>query len=194
MRGLFLTIRFLFPPTHLPPFSPCSWQRTADTSHRESPLLSGRSCRIYRAISPRSLQDENLPSLVKAMNASNAIEMKASSPLATRTVVMDKKFDDSDSDITSDHESEIMAAPTKLRDLASTVDQFPGLKREKWWWVFRFTGPDSAHSDRQIWRPKHAPAPPKASLDDAEVIPLSYVNIFSQLTFQVSLAVGGGYP
>ncbi|EIW69200.1 hypothetical protein TREMEDRAFT_44369 [Tremella mesenterica DSM 1558] len=39
------------------------------------------------------------------------------------------------------------------------------------------------HPHRQLWRPRHAPPPPKASLDDAEVIPLAYVSIFSKLTF-----------
>ncbi|WRT65384.1 uncharacterized protein IL334_002327 [Kwoniella shivajii] len=58
----------------------------------------------------------------------------------------------------------------KLRDLSdSEVHQFPGIKRDHWW---------------QLWRPLHAPSPPKLSLDDAEVIPLSYASIFSKLTFQ----------
>ncbi|KAK8861276.1 hypothetical protein IAR55_002095 [Kwoniella newhampshirensis] len=47
--------------------------------------------------------------------------------------------------------------------------QFPGIKREHWW---------------QLWRPRHAPLPPKASLDDAEIIPLAYVSQLSKFTFQ----------
>jgi hypothetical protein len=41
-------------------------------------------------------------------------------------------------------------------------------------------------SDRELWRPRHAPPPPKAALADADVIPLAYVNQLSKLTFSVS--------
>jgi hypothetical protein len=72
----------------------------------------------------------------------------------------------------------------KLRDLTgSRVHQFPGLMREHWWYVV--LAPAEADL-RQLWRPRRAPPPPKASLADAEVIPLAYVNVFSKLTFSVS--------
>ncbi|ORY27673.1 P-loop containing nucleoside triphosphate hydrolase protein [Naematelia encephala] len=69
----------------------------------------------------------------------------------------------------SDDEEDTYKDGLKLRDLSgSEVHDFPGLKREKWW---------------QLWRPRHAPPPPKGSLDDAEVIPLAYVSVLSKLTF-----------
>ncbi|WWC87583.1 uncharacterized protein L201_002473 [Kwoniella dendrophila CBS 6074] len=58
----------------------------------------------------------------------------------------------------------------KLRDLSdSEVQQFPGLKRDHWW---------------QLWRPRLSPPPPKASLEEADVIPLSHASLLSRLTFQ----------
>nr|XP_019012361.1 uncharacterized protein I206_03208 [Kwoniella pini CBS 10737]OCF51142.1 hypothetical protein I206_03208 [Kwoniella pini CBS 10737] len=61
-------------------------------------------------------------------------------------------------------------APSKLKDLSdSEVLQFPGITREHWW---------------QLWRPRHSPPPPKATLEEAEIIPLAYVSTLSKLTFQ----------
>ncbi|WWC59914.1 uncharacterized protein I303_102476 [Kwoniella dejecticola CBS 10117] len=61
--------------------------------------------------------------------------------------------------------------PSKLRDLSdSEVQQFPGIIRDHWW---------------QLWRPRHSPPPPKATLEEAEIIPLAYVSMLSKLTFQV---------
>ncbi|OCB92268.1 ABC protein [Sanghuangporus baumii] len=40
--------------------------------------------------------------------------------------------------------------------------------REKWW---------------QIWRPKNPPPPPRASLEDAPVIPIAHASIISKLTY-----------
>ncbi|WWC98841.1 hypothetical protein V866_005734 [Kwoniella sp. B9012] len=58
----------------------------------------------------------------------------------------------------------------KLRDLSgSEVQQFPGLKRDYWW---------------QLWRPKNSPPPPKATLEEADEIPLATASILSKLTFQ----------
>nr|XP_018264326.1 uncharacterized protein I303_02491 [Kwoniella dejecticola CBS 10117]OBR86484.1 hypothetical protein I303_02491 [Kwoniella dejecticola CBS 10117] len=60
--------------------------------------------------------------------------------------------------------------PSKLRDLSdSEVQQFPGIIRDHWW---------------QLWRPRHSPPPPKATLEEAEIIPLAYVSMLSKLTFQ----------
>ncbi|WVW79673.1 hypothetical protein I302_101642 [Kwoniella bestiolae CBS 10118] len=60
--------------------------------------------------------------------------------------------------------------PSKLRDLSgSEVEQFPGIKRDHWW---------------QLWRPRHSPPPPKARLDEADIIPLASASIISKLTFQ----------
>ncbi|WWC68921.1 uncharacterized protein I206_102857 [Kwoniella pini CBS 10737] len=62
-------------------------------------------------------------------------------------------------------------APSKLKDLSdSEVLQFPGITREHWW---------------QLWRPRHSPPPPKATLEEAEIIPLAYVSTLSKLTFQM---------
>ncbi|ODO00356.1 hypothetical protein I350_06992 [Cryptococcus amylolentus CBS 6273] len=59
---------------------------------------------------------------------------------------------------------------TGYRDLSdSEVAQFPGVKREHWW---------------ELWRPRHSPPPPKASLEDADIIPLATASILSKLTFQ----------
>ncbi|WVQ63051.1 uncharacterized protein L199_001202 [Kwoniella botswanensis] len=58
----------------------------------------------------------------------------------------------------------------KLRDLSgSEVQQFPGLKRDHWW---------------QLWRPRNSPPPPKATLEEADEIPLATASILSKLTFQ----------
>lgn len=39
---------------------------------------------------------------------------------------------------------------------------------------------------RQLWRPRHAPPPPKASLADASELPLASANFVSKMTFHVS--------
>ncbi|KAK6906876.1 hypothetical protein I203_100863 [Kwoniella mangroviensis CBS 8507] len=58
----------------------------------------------------------------------------------------------------------------KLRDLSgSEMQQFPGLKRDHWW---------------QLWRPRNSPPPPKATLEEADEIPLATASILSKLTFQ----------
>ncbi|WVQ72250.1 hypothetical protein IAR50_001799 [Cryptococcus sp. DSM 104548] len=62
------------------------------------------------------------------------------------------------------------ATTAGYKDLSGgEVTQFPGVKREHWW---------------ELWRPRHAPSPPKASLEDADIIPLATASIISKLTFQ----------
>lgn len=56
----------------------------------------------------------------------------------------------------------------KLRELRGNSKEYPALTRQRWW---------------QLWLPRRAPPPPKQSLEDAEIIPLSYVNFISKLTF-----------
>ncbi|WVQ83494.1 hypothetical protein IAT38_005635 [Cryptococcus sp. DSM 104549] len=64
---------------------------------------------------------------------------------------------------------QVGALPAQYRDLSgSEVQQFPGVKRDRWW---------------QVWRPRHAPTPPKASLEDADIVPLATASLLSKLTF-----------
>ncbi|KAK4689734.1 hypothetical protein P7C73_g391, partial [Tremellales sp. Uapishka_1] len=73
------------------------------------------------------------------------------------------------------HDEEKNYQGEKLRDLSGAeVLQFPGIKKEHWW---------------QIWRPRNAPPPPKASLDDAEEIPLATASLLSKLTYWVGTDV-----
>lgn len=82
-----------------------------------------------------------------------------------------------------DTEEDLYQTGVPLRDLSQQeVHQFPGLKREHWWYVDAMVGSDMY---RQLWRPRHAPPPPKATLAEADVIPLATATLFSKLTFSV---------
>ena len=100
------------------------------------------------------------------------------------------KSDEIDEKIESDSGSEAEDPSfegTKFKDLRAEEDQFPGLKRERWWYVVHQAKTALSHPFfRQVWRPRHSPRPPQASLDEAPIVPLAYVSWLSVLTFHVS--------
>ncbi|KAL7419852.1 hypothetical protein Q5752_005768 [Cryptotrichosporon argae] len=87
---------------------------------------------------------------------------------ALSAVASDSDGDGKEAGGDGDESTRTYVAGGKLRELNGQVPEFPGLRREKFW---------------QLWRPKHAPPPPPKSLDDATEIPLATTNIVSRLTF-----------
>jgi ATP-binding cassette subfamily C (CFTR/MRP) protein 1 len=126
----------------------------------------------------------NLPSEFSADDARQGVALPLSvektNPLAANQVPQSEvkqAYVEDESD-----EEDTFTGGMKLRDLGQGELQFPGIKREKWWYVFLPCVVDT----RQLWRPRHLPPLPKATLEEAEVIPLSYVSTLSKLTFHVS--------